>query len=585
MELIIDSSNNIEVTLQEFIDDLVAAGNEQGTILFSESVVLSSNIKEFLFPAFVTLQFKNGNKLLIGDRQVRIFGQIESKLNQIIQTPLDHNITIHNEIIFPEWFGLCTYQAFDPNPEATTQLLYNDDIPIQKAINASVNGSIIKFLGAIYRINNTVNINTHTIKLVGKSCAYNSRPNNSSNRISLVNPNLNVVFNIQDFGIKFEGLNFGVQGNIPSLKGADGIATALNYQNARHFKDLDAEITKCNFRGFAIAIYGEGTNLKIIDNGFTACKVGVSINRVQENVEGQSESFNKRNKSNTRGHVISRNRFHSCGGYSKNENLIDSACIKIIITPGIQFPVDEQGDPITDNTVSYHIRGYMNEITNNHADDCKTFFEGSVDRTKIDGNSILTSGGTAIKGFWGYHGSISNNIIDGSWTANPKENFQGTAESNLDGFPSGHGIHIRSAHHIKIHDNSISNKRFHGIYIDNSFGSSIQLNKISNYNRHVLVRSNGNYIVNNPEGATQKENSLYNGIHIRKPKKGEVGLNIENAVSNNHISIPLTTLSVALGGIYTAGYAIYAGAGDPLGFISNNFIIPKRMRTPFIKIE
>ncbi|GER58680.1 hypothetical protein ULMA_07880 [Patiriisocius marinus] len=79
MELIIDNTNNNEAVLLNFIQDLITAGNQSGTIVFNESVVISSNTDDFLFPSFVTLRFINGNKLLIGNRVIRIFGQIERK--------------------------------------------------------------------------------------------------------------------------------------------------------------------------------------------------------------------------------------------------------------------------------------------------------------------------------------------------------------------------------------------------------------------------------------------------------------------------------------------------------------------------
>lgn len=485
---------------------------------------------------------------MIGSRIIQIYGKIISELNQIFQVPTEHNIKIYNESLYPEWFGLCTYQAKIQNPP----LLYNDDIPIQKAMYALDNGGSIFFEGKNYRINERITINSFGILLKGTGVTYSLNPNeNKVSTLTCTHLNNVGIFDIKYFGIKFSHLNFIGPSIENTKKGINTKATAINFVRGNQTKDLDAYVLNCSFYAFKYCIYGEGANLRIIDNLFYGSYIIFSVNEAE-----QDDSLNK---AQTRGHIIDRNRFHSMGSYLKSTFLDGATCIKIWSTNGFEYET-------SNNYEAYTVRGYFNQITNNYADDCKTFFEGTVDRSKINSNSILNSGGTAIKAFTGVHGSISNNIIDGSHTWNPNKLFDNKDSSSISAFPSGHGIHIRYAHFISIHNNQISNKRYHGIYIEFSRNSSIQSNTIMNFNRHRFVKPSGkNPIINDPRN--------YNAIHIDSTNSQE---NIDNIVTNKTISIPHLKVD--------GGHAIYAGDGDDSNFIENNFILSTRILQPSIVI-
>ncbi|WP_271855330.1 right-handed parallel beta-helix repeat-containing protein [Patiriisocius marinus] len=486
---------------------------------------------------------------------IRIFGQIESKLNQIIQAPLNHNITIFNEIIYPEWFGVCTYQVVD----LVGPPLYNDNIVIQKAINSADIGGSLCLLGKFYRINEVVNIDVEGLRITGLGKYYST--DTPSNYLQPTTLNNQGVFKISRPGIRISDINF--TGNISTNKGAGAIGFALKYEildlNGIVIKDIDTGVNNCMFVDFNMAIMTRGANLKVTNCTFTACYIGIMADKpLKTPITNHS---NDDVNAQTRSHVITRNRFHSIGSSSKDASLIGSACIKIWNDTGITSESNGNGE-------NYIVRGYNNEITTNHADDCKTFFEGSLDRTKIDGNTILTSGGTAIKATTGNYGSISNNLIDGSHTWNGNKLFPETY-NNSTSFPSGHGIHINNSNYLTINNNQISNKRFNGIYIEKSRNSSIQNNTIHNFNRHAFIKKS----TLAPE---VQDGSTYCGIRIEKSPTKQKN-NIQNIVSNNIISIHHQKVE--------GKYGIYAGDGDDFEFIKDNFILPTRITTAPILID
>ncbi len=492
---------------------------------------------------------------------VSIYGNIEAELYQIIQVDEIHDLKIYKQDIIPEWFGFCSYQLnltnFNP-----------DDRIIQKAINAaSTDGGIIVFNGKNYNINQTVIIPSiiRTIKLAGKDIGYYSAQS-STNNINVINEELSIVFNIKSEGATVTNLNFSAYNNhnVVVNKGSDSKGIALNIVMEDGRKDIDPIIRFCKFSGFRNGIFVRGANLRCTDNLFVGNYIGVNIKQANLHVHDQAAQ--------TRGHVIDRNRFHSLGSYRSDNDLIGSTCVKILHDIPFQ-------DVTTNPDWQWTVYGYYNQITNNYADDCKTFFEGSIDRTKINNNTILTSGGTAIKVVTGAYGVISNNLIDGSFTWNPHKLFPTNDETIH--IPIGHGIHVNFANFLNIHNNTINNKRFHGIYMEKSKNTSIQSNTIMNFNRYSYVRHEDNDVYE-----TMKYDSIiYDGIHIACTEKtGDPlrGYNIQNVVANNHISLPFSPLGDYSTAI--ARYGIYVGDGDEWGFVKDNFIISARMEQT-IKIE
>ena len=509
-------------------------------------------------PSNITLDFYAGGMLTVKDSvSVNIRGNIKAGKTQIFENEiLNHKVRIYNQSVYPEWFGICSYQ----NPSGNSQ----DDVPIQKAINSMIAGGKLIFVGNEYLIYNEININTPSIKIKGKG-TY-SAGNVVASDLVVKDDNISSIFNVSIYGVIISSLNFTKE--IKTDKGINANGKAINFVRLDGTKDIDAAVTNCRFTHFKYCIYSEGANIKITDNFFGASYVGIFIKEAQFNPENQ-ELSNIDLNSQTRGFIIDRNRFHSMGGYSKNSSLEGSACIKIrhsghaykrIVNGSIvDLPSFEKFTGI----------GYYNHISNNYSDDCKTFFEGNIDRTKVEGNSIFGSGDTAIKAFGGVYGSISNNLIDGSFTGNPNRLYY-FKDVDTDEFPTGHGIHIDYAHFTTIHNNQVLNKRFHGIYIEHSKNSSIQSNTIMNFNRHRYVRS----------GIDEQDNVAYDGIHILKTQDDDSSTNdtynIQNVISNNTISITHNKVE--------ARFGIYVGDGDDYNFVKNNFIVSTRLVQP-IKIE
>ncbi|NVK52269.1 MAG: hypothetical protein HWD85_04990 [Flavobacteriaceae bacterium] len=554
-EIILSGGN--QSNIEQAITDFNNSNNGYGTITIKGNILIQQNLN---IPSKVTLNILTGNKFIVSNgKSLEIKGQVLSTTSQIFETTTEnHNIRIFNQSVYPEWFGLISYQDSS----------ITDDKPtIQKAINSLVTGGEIIFNGNQYLIGAVINITTASITLKGKR-TYFAGLDNTNNFIA-INNNVPSMFLVGEYGVRFNDLNF--EGYIPNFssdnannninnhtKGENTINKAISFIRTNNSKDLDGEVTGCSFKNFKHCIYGRGANLNIIENTFTASYNGVYI-------QGAQHIDQNKHLARTRGHRILKNRFHSLGGSSKHITLVGSNCIKIEAEPYTNFGVVSE---------TYTVRGFYNEISDNYSDDCKTFFEGIIDRTKIDGNLILYSGGTAIKATGGLYGTIINNIIDGSHTFNPHKlypfkdcNDNSDNECDTFNFPSGHGIHIQYAHNSTIHNNQILNKRFHGIYLERSKNSSIQSNTIRNFNRHSYIKISGK----NPEN---NDPILYSGIHIENIEN--TSYNIQNIVANNTISITHTGIQ--------ARYGIYAGDGDNDNFIKNNFILPVRLIDK-IKIE
>lgn len=365
-----------------------------------------------------------------------------------------------------------------------------------------------------------------------------------------------VIFNVQQFGIKISRINFRASQN--TTKGINAKNIALRFVRSNGDKNLDASIDNCYFVDFRYAIYGQGANLKITDNTFTSCYVGISISNATLVTDDEVSA------ANTRGHIICRNRFHSLGSHLNDASLEGSTAIKLNAIDS--FSAQEEADllpnsPQVTNNQEYTIFGYYNHITNNYADDCRTFYFGTIDRTKIDGNSILLSGGTAISIVSGQNGSICNNLIDGSFRWNPNQLYYSGDSNNV---PTGHGIEIEYANFLTINNNQVLNKRFHGIFIKHSKNTSIQSNTIKNFNRHRNLSSSLVGVL------SIFDDRIYDGIHIQKNQSSNTPkYNIQNIVSNNVIGIPLQKCE--------GRYAIYMGDGDDYKWVKNNFIIPTRI--------
>lgn len=568
-EIILEKDS--KTTIHEAIKQIQKDGNGFGTIVIKNNILISEALD---VPVTIDLVFENWSQLIIdAESPVSIRGKITSNGKHIFTVETNHELKIYNQDIVPEWFGMCSYQSGKET---------DDDPIISKAVRACVEGGTLLLRGKEYRINNTVLINTKTIHIKGNNVLYFPAVG-PSNNLTVVNPKLDVVFEIKQPGIIISNLNFtGFNGKKEyKSKGGNSKATALNFvreipTNPKYpepIKDVDAWVKNCVFLNFKTCIYGEGTNLKIIDNTFVASYIGVDLQEAKY-VNSQGDTLTN---PHLRGHVIDRNRFHSMGGFFQEELLNDAACIKIIAAKGYFFP-----DPYFKTPESYYISGYYNQITNNYADDCKTFFEGSVDRTKIDNNVVLTSSDTAIKAYGGIYGTISNNLIDGSFTWNPNKLFPACEEGNSgnpancdesSGFPQGHGIRVRFADHLSITNNQIINKRQHGIYIERSQNSAIHSNTIMNFNRQAYIRP-----VVNGKNQTITTNDLtkYDGIHIECTTNNtkNPGYNIQNSVQTNVISMPLSPIGTDAP---VGRYGIYAGDGDTSNFIKNNAITPARM--------
>ena len=583
-----------------------ATSNSGGTLFFEGSnYSIRSN---FITPSNIELKFGNSSKWSVntvsGNESLIVKGKITASLNPIFNLSETSNFTIFNQDIYPEWFGICEYQRIlnFSNPVSSNHIPINDDRTIQKAINAAPYGGQIILGGKFYRINETIDVTRGKLRFSGKQIWYSPFDNpeldddGPTNNLMVVNEDLDILFHIHANGVSFNGLNFSGynvhaqhdSNDSTAKKGAAAKGIALNFQRpivaTGRIKDLDTHVQNCSFISFRTCIYGEGTNLKIIDNSFVSSYMGVYLNQAHNDFVSPP-NVNPR----LRGHVIDRNRFHSIGGFLKDPNLDGSTCIKIL----------GEGHTNEETTVpnwKWTGRGYANHITNNYADNTKTFFEGSLDRTKISGNSITLSSNTAIKAYSGAYGEITNNFIDGSFSWNPHTlyPFTESGATSGDAFPEGHGIHVKYASFLNINNNTITNKRKHGIFIERSKNSSIQNNTIMNWNRQAYVR------VKVPPG-TNHQNVMtedikkYDAIHVACTKKitdpttgVSLGYNIQNVVSGNHISLPfIPNYTSGVGPNYgevIARYGIYMGDGDAWGFVKNNFIVSKRM-CEAIKIE
>lgn len=528
--------------------------SEIGTIEIKGNIYIGKNI---VIPEGITLHFYNGNKIVLDKAStLDMYGNIDSELFQIFETSIKHKLTIYNETIYPEWFGLCSYQSHKNS--------YDDSIPIQKSINATTVGGLIHMKGRFYSVENTISISDSEagIKIFGSGAYYSS--DSQTNYIQALNTN--TIFHIKAFGVRVEDLNF--VGPISTHKGVDAKGTAIKYIRDSGKKDLDASVINCMFRDFRTAIFARGANLKIVDNTFTYCYTGIYIDKVSNKNYTDDIDFINAHEANTRGFIIDRNRFHSIGGSLYDPSLEGATCIKISQDEGYS---EFSGIP----GLNWTVYGYYNHITNNYADDCMTFFEGSVDRSKVDGNSILKSGRTAIKAFAGAYGSISNNLIDGSrnWNAHNLFPYHPNDKKVL-GYPDGHGIHVKNANFLSIQNNLIINKRYHGIFLERSRNTSIQSNTIVNFNYHRFFKRAGKSIeINDP--------IIWDGIHVANTRDNH---NIQNIIANNHISIPFS-----LDGYYPKSkkkkeyglhgrYGIYVGDGDARGFVTNNFVVKDRLK-------
>jgi parallel beta-helix repeat protein len=568
------TQEDIDQAISDIEDPNIPDTNGYGIISIKGDVLINDDLE---IPSNITLNFYTGNKLIVAeDIKLNIKGKIKSTATQIFETGQQgHEIRILNQEVYPEWFGPFFHQTDRNHAVASNETIKKNEYKtIQKAVNALVPGGEIVFEGSEYLIYKPIDIKTRFIKVTGKG-KYSAGGTNANDMI-VGAPDVSSIFNIQEVGVSFFDLNFVgyrvIKNNKYALpdcmdldysdsefpKGVCSKGKALNFvrlpnDNGDIDKNIDGEISNCRFIDFKTCVYAEGINLKIIDNFFGACHTGISIT----NVQGENDEILDGNKE-TRGFIIDRNRFHSIGASYKDDlypSIKGATCIKI-------------RNNYANNLVSGSFRtiGYYNNITNNYSDDCKTFFEGNIDRTKITNNSIYSSADTAIKAFGGYKGVISNNLIDGAFTKNPLQRYP--LEPNAKSLHTGHGIHVDYAHYTTIHDNQISNKRFHGIYIEHSKHSSIQSNFITDFNRFWKVSVQPNGVFTRFDGNSNNEQiGLYDGIHIKKTE-GE-RYNIQNIVTNNVISIP----NVEVRG----RYGIYAGDGDDFNFIKNNFILTNRL--------
>ena len=544
-------------------------------------------------PSTVTLNFYTGNKLLINpNTNVTIRGTIKAATTQIFETSqLEHQIKIHNQKVYPEWFGLCSYQT---SPE--TELA--DNIPIQKAVNSLFDGGELYIGGSKYFIHNPVEVDTPGIVIRGRGGYSNTNVDTGdffyANDLILKDDVVPSIFNINQAGIQVSYLNFRKKAPDEGLtkeekkkradeierkkKGGEATGIALNFVRSDGRKDQDAFVNNCRFNRFKNCIFARGNNLKITDNTFSSSYIGINIKNATKDIGDHTY--------HTRGYIIDRNRFHSLTSSLIHSSIEGSSCIKISPERRPSLKSYEWEGPETPPADSFTIDAHYNHITNNYADDCKTFFEGSVDRTKISGNSILRSMGTAIKAFSGQFGEINNNLIDGSVSYNIKavHNSANGLRAKIS-YPSGHGIHVKYSHFLTINNNQIFNKRFHGIYIERSKNSSIQSNTIRGFNRHSLtLRCRVDETTGVKKTICSKiidnDPREYDGIHIAKVQDDDLATNdkynIQNIISNNTISMPYTTAK--------ARYGIYAGDGDDYNYIKNNFIVSTRLIQP-IKIE
>ena len=119
---IVINNNGTEQQLQNAINQI---GSSQGTISFQANISISTN---FTVPGNITLNFYGGSLInIIGFGSIKIYGPINSKPHQIFDVQNSHGVTIYNEEILPEWFGVCTYQVV----HLAGPPLYNDDVVIQ----------------------------------------------------------------------------------------------------------------------------------------------------------------------------------------------------------------------------------------------------------------------------------------------------------------------------------------------------------------------------------------------------------------------------------------------------------------------
>lgn len=130
---------------------------------------MNISTNNFTIPDNITLNFYAGFKLnIVGFGSLKIYGSINANAHQIFEDTNNQGVEIYKGEVLPEWFGVCTYQVENLNNPP----LYNDNVVIQKAINACTKYGTVSILGKNYRINTPIIINKIGLRIKGNNVEY-----------------------------------------------------------------------------------------------------------------------------------------------------------------------------------------------------------------------------------------------------------------------------------------------------------------------------------------------------------------------------------------------------------------------------
>ncbi|WP_162149751.1 glycosyl hydrolase family 28-related protein [Chania multitudinisentens] len=188
----------------------------------------------------------------------------------------------------------------------------DDSVNIQRAIDfVTAKGGVLIFPTGVYRIATTLNIIT-SIKMKGTGLTFYDK----ASKLVCGSPNM-TLFNLGGPENYIE--NMVIQGYETDLSdivngyGQAGTCIGFRFARANGSKDIDSYITGCSAAGFLKGVEAIGSNLKVTDTLFTACRFSLDFYAAATA------------PADFRGFIVDNTRFHKCGG---NGYTNDAICIR-----------------------------------------------------------------------------------------------------------------------------------------------------------------------------------------------------------------------------------------------------------------
>jgi len=387
-----------------------------------------------------------------------------------------------------------TSYSFNPDGSYTlVGVVYDCATILNQLLTNSPPGTIVKFPTTgdlrFYAFADTVTVTKDNISFVAEANGhYNAK-------LIFTKPN-SIFIDVQ--GSEFRSKYLYFTSSDGKNYGESSTQTAIRLKRPSAIADLDSWIEGNFFMKFNKAIDYYGRNMKMRNNTFSSCAFSIVINNVLDGTWAEC-----------RGHEIHDNRFHSNGGFGAG--VTDSCAI------------------LNNSLESIGI-----DISDNHMDDSRKFYYGSLNSGKINDNymqhtantviEILAYGTTSGTG----EASVCNNTIIGRWW------------SDLSDKPNvgGHGIVCNSSR-VAINNNTLGNIFGHGILI-NGLYNQVKNNTIIDCDMYTGSTYDGIHVNDGKTGNSVKNNTIIGQTmgHTQRPRYGIYCIDmILNNVNSNDITL------------------------------------------------